>query len=280
MGNVSSVDQLRGPTGMTGTMGPIGLTGTRGPIGLTGTRGPVGLTGTMGPIGLTGTMGPFGLTGTMGPIGLTGTMGPLGLTGTMGPIGLTGTMGPIGILEGQTPTNLMSRVMWCADGICRVPQNTRQYFTSEANCAGMAAQLKREPNNTMTFGVADTGLYIAYKDAAGQVRQIRLQGEISDNCSEQLTLGPWRIQPDVGALRFHQGGDQRFVMHGGNQGDWTDAAWSRNQGRLVGDSRPGNFVRYEDGIAIRSGRNNNMGLVQGSDATNVGAWEQLRIVRR
>ena len=95
------------------------------------------------------------------------------------------------------------------------------------------------------------------------------------------------IKNDTG--RMHISGNERLYLLN-KDGVIIGKEWGGNgnlqiQGSLYVQGRDildelNRCIKVGDPIAIRSGRNNNAGLVQGSDATNVGAWEQLRIERR
>ena len=73
---IVSIEDIRGPTGMTGPTGPTGMTGSIGPTGftgMTGMQGPTGIAGSSTNTGATGYTGPpptptvYGATWTMQP---------------------------------------------------------------------------------------------------------------------------------------------------------------------------------------------------------------------
>jgi hypothetical protein len=95
---ITSISQLIGPTGFTGSQGTTGFTGSQGTTGFVGSKGDLGYTGsagTNGTNGFTGSQGNLGYTGSSGEgaTGYTGSQGDTGFVGSKGDIGFTGSAG-------------------------------------------------------------------------------------------------------------------------------------------------------------------------------------------
>lgn len=133
------------------------------------------------------------------------------------------------------------------------------FFNGAASCAGWAAELKKMPKNTMTFGVADTGMYFAYKDNDDKIRQFRLQGQVTDGCGslEELAIAGNLYQRGDNIVFDHPSDQNRWIIHApqrkDNQGLWI--AKANLQGEWLwqnGQEGVGNVVRYGDNVEIAS----------------------------
>jgi hypothetical protein len=149
MGNISSIDNLRGTMG---SMGPPGGVGTMGSMG------------TMGPRGLTGTMGPIGLTGTMGAMGLTSfsALSPQEQGSVVDRMFQSeSNRNAINELIRVGNTNLQTSVMWCADGeLCNIPTSKRGFSFGNSTIGNASIRMTdgefrvaTGTNNTFGFGI-------------------------------------------------------------------------------------------------------------------------------
>ena len=201
-----------------------------------------------------------------------------------GPKGVDGNIGDQAALK----SNLFDKgnTLWCADGeLCQIPTSKKGVVIQGALGAGntltvkemdgswSGANFKRRDGQWTHFDWKDDGK-----------NYIRGETRIDGN----LVMGDGATinRPDG---RMHiAGGELLYLLN--KHGVIVGKEWGGNgnlsvQGDLTVQGRNiltelNQCVKVGDPIAIRSNRQGGAGLVQGSDATGVGAWEQLRIERR
>lgn len=117
MGNVTSIDSLRGPQGLPGEPGKVGPAGPAGPAGAPGSAGPPGPAGAQG------------LQGIPGPA-----FGTLSAAeqATFVTKAVTDNAPAINNIIKAANTDLKTSTMWCADGSCITPSGTPIAYTMQA----------------------------------------------------------------------------------------------------------------------------------------------------
>jgi hypothetical protein len=183
--------------------------------------------------------------------------------------GEPGTIGTPEALKDNLFTQ--GRTMWCADGeLCKIPQGKKGidwgYGASKIIDDG---QLRIMTDDNIHFHVGN-------KEAI----QINSSGDLV------MKAGSTIHRPD-GTLHISSTGKLYLLPKDGAiiGKEWGGTGDLEVQGNLFVQGRNilaelNNCVKVGDPIAVRSDRHGGRGLVQGSDATNVGEYERLRIERR
>jgi hypothetical protein len=192
MGNISSMDALKG------AQGPLGPVGPAGPKGDTGLQGPQGIQG------------------------LKGDMGPQGPPGIQGLKGDTGIQGPVGNIadSASVKQTLLPLTMWCADGeLCNLPALKTGIALQNSNIIQFGQGYNREANaGKIGYGTFDGGASGSLNivgAGTGNNRRVRVW--------DTFQIGDWTVNANDGHLRFFYQGNQKYVMH--NTGEF----WSANE---------------------------------------------------